>query len=186
MLQLDVVLVAWASRAGLLQDHASDPRSFCAARLCERRFLLFRCTGRGACGWQISRPRFPRPCDYGAVSCAANPLHSSPTATSHLVHPRVVPRLEALVCFGIPVSTGGSICENAKYIFCWAICGCIPSGPPAALRCASKGAGPCPRNSPAPVPRRRTHFLQFHFHDSKSHAWNPGRHSCNSPSYLFA
>lgn len=167
VLRFNAVLFARSSRPGLLQDHANGTRSFCAAVLRAWRFLLSRGTGSAASDWQISRPRFSRPCDCGTLPRATNPLLSSPT--SHLASPPVGSQLEALVCFGMPVSTGGSICENKKSISHWAICECSSVVPPAALCFGSQSARPRPRDGSAPVPGWRTCLLQFDLHHTRPH-----------------
>ena len=180
MLRFNAVLFARSSRPGLLQDHANGTRSFCAAVLRAWRFLLSWCTGSAASDWQIFRPRFSRPCDCDMLPRAANPLLYSPTATSHLVSPPVGSQLEALVCFGMPVSTGGSIGENSKSIFHWAMGACSPVVPPAARCFSSQSARPRPRDGAAFVPRWRTCFLQFDLHHARPHAGHFERYSRNS------
>ena len=178
VLRFNAVLFRRSSRPGLLQDHANGTRSFCAAVLRAWRFLLSPGTGSAASDWQISRSRFSLPCDCGILPRAANPLLSGPTA--HLVSPPVGSQLEALVCFGIPVSAGGNICENTKSIFHWAICECSPVVPPAALCFGSQSARPCSRDRPAPIPRWRTCLLQFHLHHTRPQAGHFERYSRNS------
>src|SRR5207302_4697575 len=94
--------------------------------------------------------------------------------------------IEAFVCFGIPISTGGDICENTKFLLHWAICERGPGAPLASLCYGTQSAGPCPRNGSAPIPRWRTCLLQLHLHHARPNDWNSERHSGNSSSYFFA
>jgi hypothetical protein len=116
VLQFDVVLVTRSSRSGLLQNHAIDACSFCTALLHAGRFLLSSCVRSAASDWQVSRSRFLQSRDCDPLPRSADPLRSGPVAPSRLVSPPVGSRLEAFVCFDIPVSTGGTVCENTRSI----------------------------------------------------------------------
>ena len=112
MLQFDALLVAGSSWSGLLQDHASDARAFCAALVCDTAFRTHLSMVAVLTTFDESHERrFIRVQHRGAFPRSAHRLLSGSPPSSHLVSPPVGSRLKAFVCSGIGVLAGGRICE---------------------------------------------------------------------------
>ena len=135
---------------------AAKPCHRCMLLLCSpppcMAFPTLPCVRSAASDWQVSRSRFFQSRDCGPLPRSADLRVSGPVAPSRLVCPPVGSRLEAFVCFDIPVSTGGTVCENTKSIFHPSICACSPVAPP--LLCVSevKAQGPAPETAPPLFP----------------------------------
>jgi len=105
VLQLDALLIARSSWAGVLQDHAGHARSLCAALSCARRFLLVRSFGSAARLPRFDGLGFFCPRGRGTFSRSSDSSRSRPRASSRLVCPPAGSRLTAFVCFVIAISS---------------------------------------------------------------------------------
>jgi hypothetical protein len=107
VLQFNALLITGSSGSGVLQDHASDARSFCAALVCARHFTLSSRVHSAGSVRRISLLRFLSPYHGSAFCLSTHLLLTGSPAPAYLARPPVVSRLKGLVCLGIVIFAGG-------------------------------------------------------------------------------